>query len=236
MKKVLFLSISMLVLLAGSVTVKAQGYYPPPRRYPRPRRYPQQQQQRRNDDDFNKIKFGIVAGANFANIINPNDASFHTDTRVGLNLGVSLDVPVVRPLTFEAELLYSEKGYSATYNDGSSFTQRSNFIDLPLLAKLRIAPGFSFVIGPQISFLTSTQNVYTNGFVSTVVQDQYNRDTQGYNKSLLDGVIGLSINLNRNVELRGRYTVDLQSNASYDANNIPQYNNQVWQLGLGFKF
>ena len=232
MKKIIFLAISLLVL-AGSVS--AQTYYPPPRRYPPARRYPRQQP-KQNNSDFYKVKFGIVAGANFANIINPNDANFHTDTRVGLNLGASLDVPVIYPLTFEIEALYSEKGYTANYTDGSSFQQRNNFIDLPLLAKLRVAPGFSFVIGPQISFLTSTQNVYTSGFTSTVIQEQYNQVAQGYNKSLIDGVVGISIALNKNVELRGRYTVDLQSNASYDSSNAPQYNNQVWQLGLGFKF
>jgi len=235
MKKIIFLSISVLVLLAGSVTVKAQGYYPPPRRYPRPRRYPAQQQRpQQNNSDFYKPRFGIVAGANIANIIDPNDPSFHTDTRLGLNLGVSLDVPIVYPIGFEAELLYSEKGYTA-YTTYGQFTQRNNFIDLPLLLKIHVIPNFSFVVGPQIAFLTSTQTVFNNGFSQTV-QQQYTQDSQGYNKSLIDGVFGVSINLNRNVELRGRYTVDLQSNTAYSAGSNPQYNNQVWQIGLGFKF
>jgi len=233
MKKIIFLSISVLVLLAGSVS--AQNY-PPPRRYPRPRRYPQQQQQRpqQNNSDFYKPRFGIVAGANIANIIDPNDPSFHTDTRLGLNLGVSLDVPIIYPIGFEAELLYSEKGYTA-YTPYGQFTQRNNFIDLPLLLKIHVIPNFSFVVGPQIAFLTSTQTVFNNGFSQTV-QQQYTQDSQGYNKSLIDGVFGVSINLNRNVELRGRYTVDLQSNTAYNAGSNPQYNNQVWQIGLGFKF
>jgi hypothetical protein len=234
MKNILFLCISVLVLLAGSVSVKAQGNYPPPRRYPHPRRYPQQQQRQPVNNDFYKPRFGIVAGANIANIIDPNDASFHTDTRVGLNLGVSLDVPIVYPIGFEADLLYSEKGYTA-YTPYGQFSQHSNFIDLPLLLKLHVVPNFSFVVGPQLSFLTSTQNVYNNGF-STTVQQQYTQDSEGYNKSLIDGVVGVAINLNRNVELRGRYTIDLQSNTAYTASNNPQYKNQVWQIGLGFKF
>jgi hypothetical protein len=81
----------------------------------------------------------------------------------------------------------------------------------------------------------STQNIYTNGFSQTV-QQQYNQDKDGYNKSLLDGVVGVSVALNRNVELRGRYTVDLQSNSGYALANNPQYNNQVWQVGVGIKF
>jgi hypothetical protein len=140
MKKFIFLTFGVFALLAGSVS--AQNY-PPPRRYPHPRRGPAQQQpqqQRQNNEDF-KPRFGIVAGANIASIIDPNDASFHTDSRIGLNLGLSLDVPIIRPLSFEAELLYSQKGYNANTTYGQ-FSQRSNFIDLPLLAKFRIVPGF----------------------------------------------------------------------------------------------
>jgi opacity protein-like surface antigen len=91
------------------------------------------------------------------------------------------------------------------------------------------------VVGPQVSFLLSTQNFYNNGFTTTV-QNQYNQDSQGYTKTLLDGVLGISIDLNRNVELRGRYTIDLQNNSAYNPSYNPQYANQAWQIGIGYKF
>ena len=228
MKKAIILAICLISIAA---TVSAQRYYPPRRRY-----YPQRREQRRQpaDPDFNGPRFGLVGGVNFANVIDPNDPNFTTNTHTGVHAGVSLDVPIAFPFIFETELLYSQKGYTA-FTPYGQFTQKSDFIDLPLLLKLKLARNFSFVIGPQVSFLTSTQNVYDNGFVTTV-QTQYNQDYQGYNKTLLDGVLGIGINLNQNVELRGRYTIDLQSNASYAASNNPQYNNQVWQIGLAFKF
>lgn len=225
MKKLTILVIALLA--AGSVSAQR---YPPPRRYPAPRR---QEQRRSTRDDFYRIKLGLVAGLNISNLVNVNNSNFSTDTKAGLNIGGSLDIPIIYPLTFEGEVLYSQKGYRAVTPDGD-FTQRSNFIDVPLLAKLQLAPKFNFLIGPQISFLTSTQNVYRNGF-NTVVEDVYNREADGYTKSLIGGVIGLSVDVAPNVELRGRYTLDLQSN-DQDGYYAPQYRNQVWQIGMGFKF
>lgn len=225
MKRLMILAISLLA--AG--TVSAQRY-PPPRHYAGQGR---QEQRRDNRDDFYRIKLGIVGGVNISNIVDVNNSNFSTQTKAGLNIGGSLDIPIVYPLTFEGEVLYSQKGYRAATADGD-FTQRSNFIDVPLLAKLQLAPRFNFVIGPQISFLTSTQNVYRNGF-NTVVEDVYTRDADGYSKSVLGGVIGLGVDLAPNVELRGRYTLDLQNN-DQNGTYAPQYRNQVWQVGLGFKF
>ena len=224
MKNLLILTITLLV--AG--TVSAQRRYPPPRRYPAARH-----ESRRPADDFYRVKFGIVGGVNISNLIDVDDANYSTDTKAGLNIGGSLDIPIIYPLAFEGEVLYSQKGYRANTIDGD-FTQRSNFIDVPLLAKLRLAPAFNLVVGPQISFLTSTQNIYPKGFMVDR-EDVYNHDADGYNKSVIGGVIGVGIDLNPNVELRGRYTLDLQNNDN-NGTYTPQYRNQVWQIGLGFKF
>ncbi|MEO6498589.1 MAG: porin family protein, partial [Mucilaginibacter sp.] len=146
-------------------------------------------------------------------------------------LGFTLEVPISYPLSFAPEILYSQKGYSASTIDGN-FRQRNNFIDVPLLAKVRLAPAVSIVAGPQISFLVSSKNSYRNGFI-TVTDDRY--DYAG-NKTLLGGVIGLSVDLSRSIELHGRYTIDIQDSNSDAYSVIPDYRNQVWQIGLGFKF
>jgi opacity protein-like surface antigen len=227
MKRLMILAIA---LVATASTVSAQRRYPPPRYYPN-----QQHQGRRQRpvDDFYQVKFGIVGGVNISNLVNVRNSDYNTDTKVGWNIGGSVDIPIAYPLSFEGEVLYSQKGFRANTIDGD-FTQRSNFIDVPLLAKLRLAPGFNFVVGPQISFLTSTQNIYRSGFTTTR-EDVYTRDADGYNKSVIGGVVGLGIDLSPNVELRGRYTLDLQNNDN-NGTYVPQYRNQVWQIGLGFKF
>ncbi|WP_428328580.1 porin family protein [Mucilaginibacter sp.] len=220
MKKILFLAICLLV--AGSVS--AQGYYYGQRRVVR--RPPP----RRQADDFYRVRVGVAGGLNIANTVDAYNSSFSTGTIAAWHAGLTLDIPLVYPLSFAPEVLYSQKGYSAQTTDGN-FTQRSNFIDVPLLAKFRLTPNFNFVVGPQLSFPISTTNTYDNGFAVTE-RDHYSTTSD---KTVVDGVIGVGFDINPNVELRFRYTIDF---AQTDDNSyyVPGYRNQVFQIGLGFKF
>ncbi|HAL80955.1 MAG TPA: PorT family protein [Mucilaginibacter sp.] len=220
MKKNLYL-LAICLLVAGSVS--AQGNYSRHRRVRHP-------QQRSRNDDFYKVKVGITGGLNIANTVNAYNQNYSTGAIAGFNAGLTLDIPIVYPLSFAPEILYSQKGFAAVTADGN-FTQHANYIDVPLLAKLRLSPTFSVLVGPQVSFPVSTTNTYDNGFVITNEQ-YYNTYGRG---TVLDGVLGVSFDLSRDVELRARYTIDLQQNqqnASYGGD----YRNQVWQIGLGFKF
>ncbi|MBW4888330.1 PorT family protein [Mucilaginibacter sp. HMF5004] len=180
-----------------------------------------------------QINFGIKGGGNLSNIIKTNDKNFNTSFKAGFNAGVLLDIHLVGPLSFQPEVLYSTKGYSAQTTYGV-FDQRTNFIDAPLLAKIKLAPGFSVVVGPQISFLLDTKNTYDNGF-TTVVQQQFENDKDKFKKSLIDGVIGFTAAASKNIDIEFRYTLDLQQNNQDGTSQTPQYRNQVFQLGLAFK-
>jgi opacity protein-like surface antigen len=219
MKKILFLAICGLVL-AGSVS--AQGYYGPRRvRRAPPRRV----------DEFYKVRVGITGGMNFANTVDAYNSDYTTGGLVGFNAGLTLDIPIVYPLSFAPEVLYSQKGFTSQTTDGN-YTQRNNYIDVPLLAKLRVSPSFSFVIGPQLSFPISTTQTFDDGFAATS-RESYSTTND---KTIMDGVVGVSFDLSQNVELRLRYAIDLQQNDENTATTGYDYRNQVWQIGLGFKF
>jgi hypothetical protein len=225
MKKILFMAICLLV--AGSVKAQTYYYSPPQRHYVR------HQARRPQYDDFYRIKVGLEAGLNVANTVDAYNSNYSTGTIAGLNAGVTLEVPLIYPLSFEPEVLFSQKGFTsndASINDGGgNFTSRSNFIDVPLLAKFRLAPGFNFLIGPQISFLLNT----TNSYPATYTQDHYNYNG---NTTFLDGVIGFSVDINPLVDIHARYTIDFNQTDAYGNTTVPAYRNQVFQIGLGFKF
>ncbi|MDB5131954.1 MAG: hypothetical protein JWR02_1703 [Mucilaginibacter sp.] len=222
MKKILFfLAISLLV--AGSVS--AQGYYYGPRRAVR-RPAP-----RSHTDEFYRIRFGLTGGVNIANTINAYNSNYTTAAIAGFNAGLTMEIPLIYPLSFAPEVLYSQKGFAAATTSDGNFTQRTNYIDVPLLAKFKLSPTFNFLIGPQLAIPVSTTQTYDNGFNITSEQ---NYNTYGQ-KTILDGVLGVSFDFNPNVELRVRYAVDLQQNSQNSADGS-DYRNQVWQIGLGIKF
>ncbi len=181
------------------------------------------------------IRFGIKAGANYSNIIKDDgNNNFKTDYLVGYHAGVTLDIKLLENLAFTPELLYSTKGYKSTSTFGE-FTQTTKYIDLPILASIRLAEGLNVVAGPQVSFLLSTDNKFENGFGTaqqTIVEDESDR----FKKSLVGGVIGFRYDFNNKVGLNGRYALDFQKNNENGSTTTPEYKNQVFQLGLGIKF
>jgi opacity protein-like surface antigen len=180
-----------------------------------------------------QVTFGLKGGVDVSNIIKTDDPDFTTTYKAGFNAGITMEVQIVSPLSIAPELLYAQKGYKAQTTFGN-FTQTTNFIDIPILAKIKFAEGFNVVVGPQVSFLTSTTNVYSNGF-STTVQKQYNDDSDNFRKSLIAGVAGISFDLSKSVDLHARYALDLQKNNENGTSQTPEYRNQVFEFGLGFK-
>ncbi|HEY4196110.1 MAG TPA: porin family protein [Mucilaginibacter sp.] len=222
MKHILIVAIFLLV--AGSVS--AQTYYYGPRRVVRRRPV-----QREQTDDFYKPRVGLEAGLSIANTVSSYNSNYGTSGILGFNAGLTAEIPLIYPLSFEPEVLFSQKGYQANTTDGT-LTQRNNYIDIPLLAKFRLVRGFNFLIGPQINIPVSSTTTFNNGF--TVDHETYYDDNS--NKSYIAGAVGFSIDLNPNVDIHARYLIDLSSN-TYDENSpIPNYRNQVWQFGLGIKF
>lgn len=223
MKKLLFL-FAIGLLVAGSVS--AQGYYYGPRRVVR-RPAP-----RSRTDEFYRIRIGLTGGVNIANTVSAYNSNYSTAAIAGFNAGLTMEIPLIYPLSFAPEALYSQKGFAAVTPDGN-FTQRTNYVDIPLLAKFKLSPTFNFLIGPQLAIPVSTTQTYDNGFAVT---SESNYSTYGSEKTILDGVVGVSFDINPNVELRARYTIDMQQNPQNANTGNGDYRNQVWQIGLGFKF
>lgn len=215
------------MVIAISADAQRRVYRQPVKRAPAPR-YAQPR-----SNNYFQPGFGFKIGANFSNSVSTRDYGYTTGSLVGLNLGLFADLPIVQPISFAPEVLYSQKGYVVGTTYGN-FTQRTHFIDVPLLAKFKVRPTFNILVGPQLSWLMSTTNTYDDGFVVTQ-RSTYDSDNNGH-KTYLDGVVGVSFDINRNVDIHGRYNINLQKTDRYGNTYTPDYRNQVWQVGLGFKF
>ena len=180
-------------------------------------------------------KFGVKAGANFSNIIKDDgNNSFKTDYLVGYHAGVTLDIKLLDNLAFTPEALYSTKGYKSTSTFGE-FTQTTHFIDIPILASVKLGGGLNLVAGPQVSFLMSTKNTFETGF-GTAQQKIVEDDSDRFRKSLVGGVVGFRYDFSNRIGLNGRYAMDFQKNNENGTSQTPEYKNQVFQVGLGVKF
>lgn len=181
------------------------------------------------------IRVGVKAGVNLSNIIK-DDGNNDFDTKInpGFNAGVTLDIPLIEGLAFTPELLYATKGYKAESAFGD-FTQTTSFIDVPILASIKLGgSGLNLVAGPQVSFLMSTKNKFETDMGD--VEQQIDEDSDKFKKSLLGGVIGFRYDINSNVDFHGRYALDFQKNNENGTNRTPEFKNQVFSVGFGYKF
>jgi predicted porin len=179
------------------------------------------------------VRFGVKAGVNIANIIKDDgNNNFNTDAKTGFNVGVTADIPLAAGIAFTPEVLFSQKGYKQSIGN-DEFSRTTNFIDIPILASIRLASPLNLVVGPQVSFLMSTKNKFETGLGDFESSD---RESDNFKKSLLGGVIGARYDLTQNVDIHARYALDFQKNNENGTSNTPEFKNQVWSFGLGYKF
>lgn len=182
---------------------------------------------------------GVKGGISFSNIIKTDDSDFKTDYTTGYNAGVFINIPIVSVLALQPELMFSQKGYKSERTGlglgNGTLTQTTNWIEVPILAKISPAAGFSFYVGPQVSFLTKTNTKYEGTF-STAEQTKYEDDTDKFKKSIVGGVLGAGFDITKNISLNARYALDFQKNNEDGSNETPAFKNQTWQAGLALKF
>jgi hypothetical protein len=142
MKRFFILAIALLVV--GSVS--AQRRY-----FGRTRRTVVTRVETRPFNSFYQPKVGFTGGVNFANTVSAYHSNYSTSNLTGFHAGIIFDLPILYPLSFAPEVLYSQKGHATFTNNGNS-TQRTNFIDVPLLAKFKVGPIFNIYLCPQFSY------------------------------------------------------------------------------------
>ena len=178
------------------------------------------------------VSFGVKAGGNMSNIIKTNDPNYKTDYKPGFNAGLTMEIGISKALAFAPELMFSQKGYK-TDSFGGTFTQTTNWIDIPILAKINAAPSFNVFLGPQVSFLTKTTNKF-EGVVNS--QQTIEQGSNTFKKSIAGGVIGAGFDITPKVGISARYALDFQKTDENGNSSTPAFKNQVIQAGLGFKF
>ena len=192
-------------------------------------------QAQENDDDRQKVSFGLKAGINYSNVWDEQGEDFTADPRVGFAGGVFIGIPIGKYLGFQPELLISQKGFQGAGTllaQPYSFSRTTTYLDVPLQLQLKPIEYVTIVLGPQYSYLISQKDVFTFGSNSVEQEQEFENDN--IRKNTLGFVAGLDINISH-VVVSGRLGWDFQTNNGDGSNSTPRYKNQWLQLTLGFK-
>lgn len=168
---------------------------------------------------------GIRGGANFFNF-GGNDVSENAYTsRIGFHVGVYASLLGAGPISIEPGIYYSVKG---TQNDDALNTRAIlNYVDVPVLLRLKFGEGFNVFAGPQVSFLANSK--FEGDFGGSTVS----LDTESVKETDAALVFGLGYNLPKGLNIQGSY--DYGFTPIFKNSDADVYN-RGFKVSLGYTF
>lgn len=165
-----------------------------------------------------KSNAGIKGGYNLAAVNFDGDAE--TAQRHGFHVGVYGESFINESFSIQPELLYSQQGYKIT-NSSGTFTQKLDYINLPVMLKAYPSKNFFLETGPQIGLAVSHKEQYDGFFNSS---QQYKPESFDWGVNF-----GAGFKTNSGVSLGARYHLGLG-----DLYDQQKAQNRVWQFYIGF--
>ena len=159
-------------------------------------------------------------GLNIANFTDADDA----DARVGFVAGAEFEYQVSDIFSLSAGALYSQQGCKGSEN-GLSLTQKLDYINVPVMANVYVAPGFAVKLGVQPGFKVNAEASVKQG--SNAISAD---NSSQFNSVDLSIPVGVSYEFS-NVVLDARYNWGLTKTIK-DFDN----KNSVFQFTVGYKF
>ena len=190
-----------------------------------------------NANAQNQVRTGIKGGLS-ASTLQFNEVDFSSrKERIGFHAGVFTQIPLGSAFAIQPELLYVNKGASSGYRTLGQDSRASfnlNYIEVPVLATLKLGNTVELQAGPYASYLLNSGVKNTGGILGSSAinfnSDQFNRLDYG-----LAG--GLNVYFGQ-VLLGVRYTQGLQQIANTTASRAVFSNakNGVGLLSVGYSF
>ena len=169
---------------------------------------------------YNAADWEGDAMQNFESVVQLTNGNAATHMRSGFHAGGYLSVPLSPVFTLEPGAYYSQKGMQLTGNLSSerfdflnmnaTLTNKAEYIDVPLLAKVFVADGFHIFGGPQVSFLVSNKiNARAGVLGVNLFNTDFNFDSQ-IRKTDVGLVGGIGYRFANGVNLSGGYDYGLK--------------------------
>lgn len=160
-------------------------------------------------------------GLNIANVTDADDA----DARIGLAAGAEFEYGVTDMIGVSAGLVYSMQGYK--FSEGNvDTTVKLDYLNVPILANVYVAPGLAVKLGVQPGFKLSSK-VKMEGSGISIEGESDDDGVKGFDLAF---PVGVSYQY-QNIVLDARYNWGV-TKIMDDVDS----KNSVFQITLGYKF
>lgn len=163
------------------------------------------------------------------------------DVLIGFNGGLFLDLPLSKLVGIQPEVTYTIKGAKVTYDNlltSGSTKFRLDYIEVPVLLKVKLLPRFNIHFGPYVAFLLHSK--ITNESNNSSFNFEQNIDKSDLNTLDTGLAIGTGIELG-NFGIGIRYNYGLKrvgKERNYNNMNyaFPDGKNSVLNVFTSLKF
>ncbi|MBP0904407.1 porin family protein [Mariniflexile gromovii] len=170
-----------------------------------------------------KSNTGLKGGYNLAAV--SFDGETETGQRHSFHIGFYGESFLSESVVLQVELLYSQQGYELKDNSGT-FTQKLDYINLPLMLKIYPDEAFFLEAGPQVGLAVSHKEEFDSNFGLFDTSQEFDPESFDWGINF-----GAGFKTESGITLGARY--HLGKGSIYDEGN-PK--NRVWQFYIGFDF
>ncbi|OIQ22375.1 porin family protein [Lacinutrix sp. MedPE-SW] len=195
-----------------------------------------------------EVNFGAKAGVNFATIT--GDDTDGIDSKTGFHVGAVAEIMISEKFSIQPELVYSSQGAKDSETETETFNgetvffkseakRKSDYINLPIMAKFYVADGFSLEAGPQVGFLVNSEAEleYTESYEGETYSEKETVDLKDFTSSIDFGVnFGLGYKLDNGLNFGARYNLGLSNINDGEGSDNFKNQNSVIQVSVGFFF
>ena len=196
------------------------------------------------------IEIGVLGGLNISTLYGFDEAN--TKSRVGANLGLSVDYYFSDQFSLRVKFLYDSKGgeeeeYYDYFNKATTSSEikgvyRLNYLSIPIMANLHFggaSKNFNLNFGPYLAFLLSANGSYEEKYiVSGNVSEKYNTNNIKGSFNTLDfGIafgLGYKFNLSDNINLFLEYEGQVGLVNAYDDYDTAKNFRHSFNVGLSY--
>ncbi|MEC3876086.1 porin family protein [Chryseobacterium salviniae] len=183
------------------------------------------------------VAFGIKAGMNVSSVT--DEAGLDDQgSKIGFNAGVFANIPVATSFSIQPEVLYSQ--YGDKYDQTTAGTRYSrarhlDYITVPVMFQYNVIPNLYLEAGPEFGFMVNAKNKFKNETDNDVITESgdYKDSLNKFNFGI---GIGAGYYFTDNIGITARYVAGLTDIAKDRPSNSDAIRNNLFQVGLAFKF
>lgn len=184
-------------------------------------------------------QFGIKGGMNVSSLSKDSSLS-DQGSKIGFNGGLFMNAPIAENFSIQPELLYTQMGEKYDYTqpitgDKISGATHLDYVALPIMFQYNATPSFYLEAGPEFGLLVSAKDKQKNETTGQTIAESsnYKDNLNNFNAGI---GLGAGYYFTPNVGLTARYVAGLTDIYKDGQNSGDAVKNNVFQVGLAYKF